>query len=99
MPKDFISVYYIGLNDKDEHKQIYTTSTSLKIIQGCLSRNNVTEYTSSEVVGSYQGEKENTIKIELFNDKLSSRCIKDLKEVLNQECIAEVITECNIKFI
>lgn len=99
MQANKIITYYIGLNDKDKKVQIYNTETCKLIIKGCLKRYAVDGYTMSLVEGCYKNSTENTIKIELFNEQLTSDCIIDLEQVLNQECIAEVVTNCTINFI
>lgn len=98
--KNFKTEYYIGLNDKDKKAQLYETQTMIRIICGCLQRHYVDNFSYSIINGSYKKNFETTIKIELFNDRLTSDCIVELEEVLNQECIAELVTECNaINFI
>lgn len=97
--KNFKSDYYIGLNDKDLKVQKYTTETMLKIIVGCLRHHAVENFSYSIINGCYKGGLETTIKLELFDDRLTSDCIIELEKVLNQECIAEVITQCVINFI
>lgn len=98
--KNFKAEYYIGLNDKDRKAQLYETNTMLQIIIGCLKKNAVENFSYSIITGCYKGELETTVKVELFNDRLTSDCIVELEEVLNQECIAEVVTECNaINFV
>lgn len=98
--KHFKTEYYIGLNDKDKKVQLYETSTMVRIICGCLRKNDVENFSYSIINGCYKNDFEVTVKIELFNNRLTSDCIEDLKEVLNQECIAEVKTNyCNIEFI
>lgn len=93
--KNFKTEYYIGLNDKDKKIQLYETNTMLRIVIGCLKKNAVENFSYSIMAGCYKDELETTVKVELFNDGLTSDCIQDLKDVLNQECIAEVVTECN----
>ena len=95
----FKTTYYIGLNDKDKKVQLYETNTCIRIIKGCLRRHRGYNFTLSKAEGCYKSEEETTIKIELFDDRLTSDCIEDLKEVLNQECIAEVVQDCTINFV
>lgn len=98
--KNFKTEYYIGLNDKDKKVQLYETQTMIRIICGCLQRNHVDNFSYSIINGCYKKDFETTIKVELFNDRLTTDCIQDLKDVLNQECIAEVKTNyCDIEFI
>ena len=90
LSKNYISVYYIGLNEKDTHKQKYNFNTYLKILNSILLDDDVTSYTITKTIGFYRGEKENTIRLELLNDCLSSKAIENIKEVLNQECIMDI---------
>lgn len=94
--KNFKMEYYIGLNDKDKKVQLYETQTMIRIICGCLRHHAVDNYSYSIINGCYKNDLETTVKIELFNDRLASDCILELKQVLNQECIAEVVTDCNV---
>lgn len=97
--RNFKTTYYIGLNDKDKRVQLYETQTMIRLIKGCLRHHGVYNFTLSKAEGCYKNEEETTIKIELFNDRLNSECIIELEKVLNQECIAEVITDCAIDFV
>lgn len=97
--KNFKSEYYIGLNDKDLKVQKYSTDTMLKIIVGCLKHHAVENFSYSIINGCYKNDCETTIKLELFDDRLTNDCIIELEKVLNQECIAEVVTDCTINFI
>lgn len=97
--RNFKTEYYIGLNDKDKKVQLYETQTMIRIICGCLKHHAVENYSYSIINGCYKNELETTIKIELFNDRLSNDCITELKVVLNQECIAEVVTNCIVNFV
>lgn len=94
--KNFKAEYYVGLNDKDKKVQLYETQTMIRIICGCLRHHAVENYSYSIINGCYKNELETTVKLELFNDRLTSDCIAELEEVLNQECIAEVVTDCTI---
>ena len=99
MDKNFKVEYYIGLNDKDKKVQLYETNTMIRIIVGCLKHHAVENFSYSVINGCYKSDCETTIKLELFNDKLTSDCILELENVLNQECIAEVVTHCTVNFI
>lgn len=90
LSKNYISVYYIGLNDKDTHRQKYNFTTYLKMLNSILLEDDVTSYTITKTIGFYKGEKENTIRLELLNDCLSSIAIENIKEVFNQECIMDL---------
>lgn len=91
LSKDYVSIYYIGLNDKDTHKQKYNFTTYLKMLNSILLDDDVTSYTITKTIGFYNGEKENTIRLELLNDCLSSIATENIKEVFNQECIMNII--------
>ena len=97
--KNFKAEYYIGLNDKDRKVQLYETATMVRIVCGCLRKKKKKNYSYSIINGCYKNDLETTIKLELFNDKLTSDCIVELEKVLNQECIAEVVTDCTINFV
>ena len=99
MNRNFKVEYYIGLNDKDKKVQLYETNTMIRIIVGCLRHNAIENFSYSVINGCYKNDCETTIKLELFNDRLSSDCILELENVLNQECIAEVVTHCTVNFI
>ena len=99
MNKDFTASYYIGCNDKDKHKQLMLTSTILDKINRILQAYNITSFTIKECTGIYKKELEHTIEIMLLNNTLDKVIIDSLKQELNQECIMEVITDCNVKFI
>lgn len=90
LSKNYISVYYIGLNDKDTHKQKYNFNTYLKLLNSILLGDDVTSYTITKATGFYKGEKENTIRLELLNDCLTQKAIDNIKEVFNQECIMDI---------
>lgn len=91
--------YYIGCNDKDEHKQLMLTSTLLDKINRILQAYGITSFTIKECTGIYKKELEHTIEIVLLNMQLDKVIINDLKRELNQECIMQVITPCNVDFI
>lgn len=83
LSKNYLSVYYIGLNDKDTHKQKYNFNTYLKILNSILLEDDVTSYTITKATGFYKGEKENAIRLELLNDCLTQKAIDNIKEVFN----------------
>ena len=99
MNKNFITSYYIGLNDKDEHKQLLLTDTYKDKINRVLQAFGKHGFTIVEAQGFYKGELENTLIIQLGNIKLDKIIINSLKQELNQECIMEVVTPCNVRFI
>lgn len=96
--KNFKTEYYVGLNDKDKKVQLYETQTMIRIICGCLRHHGVENYSYSVINGCYKNDLETTVKLELFNDRLTSDCIVELKQVLNQECIAKAETEYKITY-
>lgn len=93
---------YLGLNDKDMKKQIFSTKKALNFVADfCHSYFNGS--TISLCDGLYKhtnGEKviEKTIKIELFDESFEVVLlfIKHIKKVFNQESIL-LTTETNIK--
>lgn len=96
--RNFKAEYYIGLNDKDKKVQLYETQTMIRIICGCLRHHAVENFSYSIINGCYKNDLETTVKIELFNDRLTSDCILELKQVLNQECILKAETEYKITY-
>lgn len=96
---NYIATYYIGFNDKDTHKQELSGHELATIINDIMKFAKVESYTSSMVTGYYNGEIEHTYKLELVNMKLPTHSINLIKEKLNQECILEVITPCEYKFL
>lgn len=91
--------YYIGLNDKDSHKQDITTQEALNIIEEIMKNAGIESYTTSIVQGHYKNELENTIKLELVGIALSEYYINLIKGRLNQERIMELCTETDCNFI
>lgn len=96
--KNFKTEYYIGLNDKDKKVQLYETQTMIRIICGCLRHHAVENFLYSVINGCYKNDLETTVKLELFNGRLSSDCILELKQVLNQEFILKAETEYKINY-
>ena len=86
-----ISVYYLGLNDKDEHIQLHETSYYIDKLIKLFKDLNIDNYTYTIVNGVYKGEVETTIKIELIECSLCNKTIQELKKEFNQECIYETI--------
>ena len=85
---------FIGLNDKDLHKQIInvkTLKTTLSILFDC--------FTLTESVGYWKREKENTLIIDIISNESERENIYNkvrfLKQHLNQECILVTETICN----
>lgn len=85
--RNFKTEYYIGLNDKDTHKQKYSTGTFIKMLCGIMKASSIDNFTLSIVTGYYKGEPETTLKLELVNDYLMDITISEIKELFNQECI------------
>lgn len=96
---NFIANYYIGLNDKDSHKQEKTTQEALNIIEEVMNSVGIDSYTTSVVQGHYKKELENTIKVELVGIALTVNTVNEIKRRLNQECIMVICKECESHFI
>lgn len=97
--RNIITTYYIGLNDKDTHRQEKTTQEALNIIEDVMDLAAIESYTTSTAQGHYKRELENTIKVEIVGMVLSEHCINLLKDRLNQECIMVICKECESHFI
>lgn len=90
---------FIGLNDKDLHKQIIETKEvkkTLSILFDC--------FTLTESMGYWKKEKESTLVIDIISNESERENIcnkvRFLKQHLNQECI--LITEIilnDVKFV
>ena len=91
--------YYIGLNDKDTHKQIVSTSVMEMKVNTILYAYGLYNYTIKNCKGMFRGESENTLNIFLTNKAIPRVALEDIKKELNQECIMESITTANINFI
>lgn len=100
MSKDFITTYYIGLNDKDLKIQLLDTKEYIQTIKTIIKENTSLEAYSLDIIqGCYKGITETTITIMLVNDVLP-RCLLELiKNELNQECIMAIKKECDVNFI
>ena len=97
--RNIMTTYYIGLNDKDTHRQEKTTQEALNIIENVMDLAGIESYTTSTVEGYYKNELENTIKLELVGMILSEHYINLLKDRLNQECIMVICKECESHFV
>lgn len=97
--RNILTTYYIGLNDKDTHRQEKTTQEALNIIEDVMDLAGVDSYTTGIVQGHYKRELENTIKVELVGIALSEYYINLIKGRLNQECIMELCSEVDCNFI
>jgi uncharacterized membrane-anchored protein YitT (DUF2179 family) len=94
-----LQTLYIGLNDKDKHKQLLLTSTYKDKISKILYAYGIHSFTMLEAQGFYKSELENTLVIQVFNMDIPKVCIKDIKQELNQECIMLTLQELEVKFI
>ena len=97
---------YIGLNDKDTKRQEITNLDAKAEISKVLFKYFPDGFTLQECQGMYKHDDgtvvcENTIKVILFDYKirLGSDVVKDLKEKLNQECIAVERIETTINYV
>lgn len=97
--RNIVTTYYIGLNDKDTHRQEKTTQEALNIIEDVMDLAGIESYTTSTAQGHYKRELENTIKVELVGMVLSEHYINLLKDRLNQECIMVICKECESHFV
>lgn len=101
--KEHFYTLYVGLDDKDEHRQIYDTSVYIGDISSILRKHKV-PFTISKVLGGYYHDdgtfvRENTLKLLISTNK------KELKEIIatiakhfNQESIMCVKNSYNIHF-
>lgn len=90
------STFLIGLNDKDEKRQIITDGAARRIIENAFARR-YDGATFSEAVGLYMGGFENSIRVEvLWSESAKDAAIcEELKKALNQDCIyLEVADVC-----
>ena len=97
---------YIGLNDKDTKRQELTNLDAKAEISTILFKYFPNGFTVQECQGMYRHEDgtvvcENTIKVILFdyNIGLVLDAVEDLKEKLNQECIAVEYINSTINFV
>lgn len=82
--------FYIGLNDKDTHKQEYKTNDLINSIVDIFNSHNITGLTITQAIGVYNGERENSLVVSII-DRISEIEIiyicNDIKLELNQECV------------
>jgi len=97
--------FYVGINDKDEKKQIISTEKAQKIIEGIFYDiiGGATIYNGTGIYTHEDGKKviENTFICEVFDidiDYIRIIC-EYLKKALNQESIAINITEIECMFL
>ena len=99
----YLQRLYIGMNDKDKHKQMLSREDFIMIIKSCLLGYGLEAFTIINSVGIYKTEQENTLIVEIIkkdrNSLISTDLIKLLKELLNQECIMQTIQEIETNFI
>ena len=85
---------YIGLNDKDTHKQDIGTDYAIGLV--CLYFECCT---IQEVTGCYKREQENSLIVTVIDNEHKrpdiKRAVENLKYLLNQECILLTETELN----
>lgn len=94
----FTARYYIGLNDRYTKKQEHSTEWFIGYLDTFIKYFEI-DCTITQATGYYKGVKENTIVLELFDNLLTPYKLNELKEVFNQECIAQVIIQSDIEFI
>lgn len=81
---------YVGLNDKDKHKQLIKPIKAQDLIKTILNNNGIDGATFIGSKGIYKNETENSFKIEILfaKDKQIMNTIKQIKKELNQESVA-----------
>ena len=81
---------YVGLNDKDKHKQLIKPIKAQDLIKTILNNNGIDGATFIGSKGVYKTEVENSFKIEILfaKDKQIKKSIKEIKRRLNQESVA-----------
>lgn len=97
---------YIGLNDKDNKKQIVCTRRAREEVIKILNNNNINGLTMYEVMGVFKHETgeivfEKSLKVELLEVREDEviKSINELKRALNQESILLEKEEKEIDFI
>lgn len=98
----YLQRLYIGLNDKDLHKQIISIEKAEEVIKNMLS-DNYTSYTIIKCEGVFQKETEQTLIIEYISTSkeclISSSHTGAIASILNQLVILETIQEIEYNFI
>lgn len=97
------TIFYIGHNDKDTHKQEKSNTEIKSIIEQCLYNANIDGATiTAGLVGYWKGERENTTQIlcyYLTDEKIATFC-ELIKKALNQEAVAvEIINNIQVNFM
>ncbi len=97
----YLQRLYIGLNDKDTHKQEISKTEAKEII--CNVLREVSCYTIIECEGVWLREHESSLIIEYVAQHkdaiISKEYIEELKKVLNQFAILQTIQELEIELI
>lgn len=98
----YLQRLYIGLNDRDLHRQIVSMERAKEVIKDILSGNYVS-YTMIECEGIFLRESEQTIIIEHYATGegllIDNMHISAIKNILNQDCILQTIEEVKFKLI
>lgn len=93
----------IGLNDKNEHKQVIEDLTAHDLILKAVSRAGINGATlTTGLLGVYEGEKEKSCQLVLYDVEFAKveKLCELLKVALNQQCIAvEIIKNVDVKFL
>ena len=102
------TILTIGLNDKDQEKQIIPTDEAKRIIAEILINKKVEAFTMFDCMGVYKMNssgnivQENSIRIEHVDDGetiIWMGIVKALKKALNQESIMiEIIDDVSVMF-
>lgn len=88
-------ILYVGMNDKDTHRQNITVLSAREVIMNTITGNGLDGATVSEAIGLYKHNDgtiitEQTLRVEILfaTDKQIKDICDTLKRVLNQESIA-----------
>ena len=88
---------YIGLNDKDKHKQVIKDKKAINIIQGIMKSENIEGFTIKHNTGYWQGELENSKELVIYDNEQAKkrivRAIRKIKLLLNQQEVILEITQ------
>ncbi len=101
MNKAYSHKFYIGSNDKDEHKQL----TGNRDIQECIRSTCglfFDSYTMFRGIGYFEGELENTYTIEVISDSKTieaTEFITIIKYILNQACVMYTRQSINVELL
>lgn len=93
---------FVGLNDKDLHKQVMTVKEVRTIIDSVLSEYGIDGYTLGNANGCYKGETEKTITVDITTGLFKNVNIKAIRETLavklNQNSIGYSNSITNAEF-